>query len=307
LSYLTSQQGVLVLLQHALAHPQLQFSDIQVFRQHLSAGFQSYSTVDNALYLGAQSATPGMAFLAGYQNAIRCLDADCPNDELAAFCVSEKGVKKPWDMATHILIDDGNYCLNGQKAYVMLLPNALDRMYVVAKNSDDQLRCLYLSVNSSGVSATDRLSAPFVKDIPHRGVRFDNVLIPADQLFGIDGHEQANKPFRYWEDVHVALSMMGWMSRELLESGQSFSDLAAMMQLINDLTNSFSEHPGYYSLDSIAWLDKSHEMIDYHAQYLSDTVRKLWLKDSLLLQMGQKMRHLVKAKIVNEHLKQTQQ
>jgi hypothetical protein len=48
-------------------------------------------------------------------------------------------------------------------------------------------------------------------------------------------------------------------------------------------------------------------MIDYHAQYLSDTVRKLWLKDSLLLQMGQKMRHLVKAKIVNEHLKQTQQ
>jgi hypothetical protein len=305
LSY--SQQGVLVLLQHALAHPQLQFSDIQVFRQHLSEGFQSYSTVDNALYLGAQSATPGMAFLAGYQNAIRCLDADCPNDELAAFCVSEKGVKKPWDMATHISIDDGNYCLNGQKAYVMLLPNVLDRMYVVAKNADDQLRCLYLSVNSSGVSATDLLSAPFVKDIPHRGVRFDNVLIPADQLFDIDGHEQANKPFRYWEDVHVALSMMGWMSRELLESGQSFNDLAAMMQLINDLTNSFSEHPGYYSLDSIAWLDKSHEMIDYHAQYLSDTVRKLWLKDSLLLQMGQKMRHLVKAKIVNEHLKQTQQ
>jgi hypothetical protein len=306
LSYLANKQ-VLVLLQHALIRPQLKFSDIQIFRQRLSAGFKSYSTVHNALYLGAQSATSGMAFLAGYQNAIRCLDADCPNDELAAFCVSEKGIKKPWDMATHISIADGTCCLNGQKGYVMLLPHELDRMYVVAKNSEDKLRCLYLSVNSSGVSATDSLSAPFVEDIPHRGVRFNNVLIPADQLFDIEGHEQANKPFRYWEDVHVAVSMMGWMSRELLENGQSFSDLAAMIELINDLTNSFAEHPGYYSLDSIVWLDKSHEMMDYHAQYLSEAARKLWLKDSLLLQMGQKMRHLVKAKIVNEHLKQTQQ
>jgi hypothetical protein len=301
LSYLANKQGVLVVLKHALAHPQLQFSDIQVFRQQLSAGFQSYSTVDNALYLGVQSATPGMAFLAGYQNAIRCLDADCPNDELAAFCVSEKGIKKPWDMATHISIADGSYCLNGKKGYVMLLPNELDRMYVVAKNSADQLRCLYLPVNSSGVSATDSLSAPFVEDIPHSGVRFDNVLIPEGQLFDIEGHQQANKPFRYWEDVHVALSMMGWMSRELLENGRSFNDLTDMMELINDLTKSFEKHSGYYSVESISCLDKSHEMMDHHAQYLSAEVRNLWLKDRLLLQMGQKMRHLVKAKIVNEH------
>jgi hypothetical protein len=301
LSYLANNQGVLVLLQHALAHPQLQFADIQAFRQQLNAGFQSYSTVHNALYLGAQAATPGMAFLAGYQNAIRCLDADCPSDELAAFCVSEKGIKKPWDMGTYLLIANGSYCLNGQKNYVMLLPNELDRMYVVAKNSENELRCLYLSVNSSGVSVIDRLSAPFVEDIPHRGVRFDNVLIPADQLFDIEGHQQANKPFRYWEDVHVALSMMGWMSRELLENGHSFNDLTDMMELINNLTKSFEEHSGYYSLESISWLDKSHEMMDHHAQYLSAVVRKLWLKDRLLLQMGQKMRHLVKAKIVNEH------
>jgi hypothetical protein len=301
LSYFANKQGMLVLLQHALVHPQLQFADIQVFRQHLSAGFQSYSTAHNAFYLGAQSATPGMAFLAGYQNAIRCLDANCPNDELAAFCVSEKGIKKPWDMATHISIADGSYYLNGQKGYVMLLPNELDRMYVMAKNSEDQLRCLYLSVNSSGVSTTDSLSAPFVEDIPHRGVRFDNVLIPADQLFDIEGHQQANKPFRYWEDVHVALSMMGWMSRELLENGQSLNDLAAIIELINDLTNSFAEHSGYYSLESISLLDKSHEMMSHYAQFLSEALRTLWLKDRLLLQMGQKMRHLVKAKIVNEH------
>jgi hypothetical protein len=299
LSYLVNKQGVLVLLQHALVLPQLQFSDIHVFRQQLSTGFQSYSTAHNAFQLGAQSATPGMAFLAGYQNAIRCLDANCPNDELAAFCVSEKGIKQPWDMATHILISDGTYYLNGQKGYVMLLPDELDRLYVVAKNSEDQLSCLYLPVNSSGVSATDSLSAPFVKDIPHSGVRFDNVLIPADQLFDIEGHQQANKPFRYWEDVHVTLSMMGWLSRELLENGQSFNDFADMVQLISNLTKSFEEHPDYYSLESISWLDTSHEMMDHHAQYLSEEVRNLWLKDRLLLQMGQKMRHLVKAKILN--------
>lgn len=284
-------------LQHALSSPQLYFSDIQIFRQQFMLGSQHYSTAFNAVYLGAQAATPGMAFVAGYQNAIRCLDKNCPSNQLAAFCVSEKGVKKPWDMATQLSSQGEHKVLNGQKGYVMLMPNELDRLYVVAKNEESQLCCVYLPSNCLGVSATEPLKAPFVEDIPHSGVSFDQVKISSEQLLDIDGHQQANKPFRYWEDVHVALAMLGWVLREQIESGKSVQELRGEIQLIEQLNASFETAPDYYTLDSIALLDQCHEMMDAGTKNVPESAQKLWMKDRLLLQMGQKIRHLVRAKL----------
>lgn len=284
-------------LQHALSSPQLYFSDIQIFRQQFMLGSQHYSTAFNAVYLGAQAATPGMAFVAGYQNAIRCLDKNCPSNQLAAFCVSEKGVKKPWDMATQLSSQGEHKVLNGQKGYVMLMPNELDRLYVVAKNEESQLCCVYLPSNCLGVSATEPLKAPFVEDIPHSGVSFDQVKISSEQLLDIDGHQQANKPFRYWEDVHVALAMLGWVLREQIESGKSVQELRGEIQLIEQLNASFETAPDYYTLDSIALLDQCHEMMDTGTKNVPESAQKLWMKDRLLLQMGQKIRHLVRAKL----------
>jgi hypothetical protein len=288
---------MLAVLQHALLSPQLHFSDIQTFRQQFILGTQHYSTAFNALYLGAQSATPGMAFLAGYQNAIRCLDVNCPSDELAAFCVSEKGVKKPWDMTTQLSSQGGRKILNGKKGYVMLMPNELDRLYVVAKNDEGQLCCVYLPSDSLGVSATEPLKAPFVEDIPHSGVSFDQVVISSEQLLDIDGHQQANKPFRYWEDVHVALAMLGWVLRQQIEARKSLQELSNEIHLIEQLNTSFEETPDYYTLDSIALLDQCHEMIDAGSKNVSESAQRLWMKDRLLLQMGQKIRHLIRAKL----------
>lgn len=284
-------------LQHALSSPQLYFSDIQIFRQQFMLGSQHYSTAFNAVYLGAQAATPGMAFVAGYQNAIRCLDKNCPSNQLAAFCVSEKGVKKPWDMATQLSSQGEHKVLNGQKGYVMLMPNELDRLYVVAKNEESQLCCVYLPSNCLGVSATEPLKAPFVEDIPHSGVSFDQVKISSEQLLDIDGHQQANKPFRYWEDVHVALAMLGWVLREQIESGKSVQELRGEIQLIEQLNASFETAPDYYTLDSIALLDQCHEMMDTGTKNVPESAQKLWMKDRMLLQMGQKIRHLVRAKL----------
>lgn len=297
MSSLANKPGVLTVLRHALESPQLKFSNLETFRQHLKTGFQQYSSAYNSLSLGAQAATPGMAFLAGYQNAIRCLDPNCPADELAAFCVSEKGIKKPWDMGTCISSSNNGYCLDGQKGYVMLLPNDLDRMYVVAKDDAGQLRCLYLLAGSFGVSPTASLAAPFVKDIPHAGVSFSKVAIPESQLFDFDGHQHANKPFRYWEDMHVGIAMMAWMLRELIENGQSLSELESIVELICQLIEKFEQHPDYYSLDCFDLLDRSHELMDEYSHYLSENAKKIWIKDRFLLQMGQKIRQLIRLKM----------
>ena len=284
-------------LQHALSSPQLHFSDIQIFRQQFMQGSQYYSTAVNAVYLGAQSATPGMAFLAGYQNAIRCLDVNCPSDALAAFCVSEKGVKKPWDMATQLSSQGERTVLDGQKGYVMLMPNELDRLYVVAKNEEGQLCCVYLPNNSLGVSASEPLKAPFVEDIPHSGVSFDQVEISPEKLLDIDGHQQANKPFRYWEDVHVAIAMTGWMLRKLSENSKLESHKAGLLELICQLIEKFEAEPDYYSLEGLDLLDECHQLLDVAAVNLSASALSLWKQDRLLLQMGLKIRHQIRMKL----------
>ncbi len=285
------------MLQQCLSLPQLTSSDLPLFRQQMRAGFQHYSTPLNAVFLGAQAATPGMAFLSGYQNAIRCLDKTCPVNELAAFCVSEKGVKKPWDMQTRLLAEADGYRLSGQKGYVMLMPDHLDRLYIIAKDEADQLKCVVLSSTATGLEASEALNAPFVQDIPHAGISLDLVEIATAQLLKIDGHQQANKPFRYWEDVHVSLSVMAWMARESLNDGQSLEDLDELTRLMCQLIEKFEEQPDYYSAESFPLLDECQELLERHSEMLKPESLEQWKKDRLLLQMGQKIRHLVRAKL----------
>lgn len=284
------------MLLQSFALPQLTFSDLSVFRQSFSQGLERYTSIMNAIYMGAQAATPGMAFLAGYQNAIRCLDPDCPNDFMAAFCVSEKGVKKPWDMASQIQMQDSGYLLEGNKGFVMLLPGDLDRLYVVAKLGQN-LKCVFLESNSEGLQITEPLKAPFIEDIPHSGVCFEQVAITASQLMPIDGHQGANKPFRYWEDMHVALSMLAWMVREAMENGKSWQDLTNLTEQMCQLIEKFAEQADYYSKASLDALDKTHELLESHADLMAHSSQLMWQKDRLLLQMGHKIRQLIRAKI----------
>jgi hypothetical protein len=290
-------QGLLQLLQQSLSFPQITSSELPLFRQQMLLGYQRYNSSLNAIFLGTQAGSPGMAFLSGYQNAIRCLDKNCPPNELAAFCVSEKGVKKPWDMLTSIVAADDAYCLSGQKGYVMLMPDELDRLYVIAKDEGQQLKCAFLSSASKGLTVTEALKAPFVEDIPHTGVGFNQVHIPEAQLLKIDGHKEANKPFRYWEDIHVSLSMMAWMLREGLNNGKSLQDFEDLTRLMCQLNEKFEEQPDYYSAESFPLLDECQDVLENHSKKLSQASQKAWKKDRLLLQMGQKIRHLIRAKI----------
>lgn len=281
----------------SFSHPQLNFCELPSFRQSFSQGLQSYTSIFNAIYMGAQAATPGMAFLAGYQNAIRCLDPQCPNDLMAAFCVSEKGVKKPWDMASRVTQHGLGYQLNGQKGFVMLLPDELDRLYVVAKSEDEELKCVFLASDSEGLQVTDSLQAPFIEDIPHSGVSFNQVNISAAQMMDIDGHKGANKPFRYWEDMHVALATLAWMAREANENGRSWQELTKLTEQMCQLIEKFQEQADYYSSTSLDELDKSHEILESHSNLVAQSSQKMWQKDRLLLQMGHKIRQLIRAKI----------
>lgn len=288
------------IVQQSLSLPLLSYSDLPQYRRQLTLGLEQYSTAINAIFLGVQSATPGMAFLSGYQNAIRCLDPECPMDVLAAFCVSEKGIKKPWDMQTRIKPSAVNsatksYQLSGQKGYVMLLPDDLDRLYVIAKDEAEQLRCVFLNSQIEGLSMTEPLKAPFVQDIPHSGVGFEEVEIPASQLMDLDGHQQANKPFRYWEDVHVTLAMMAWMLRGIVDATGEKSE--ALVEKMIQLVALFEENPRYYSNASFLVFDRCQNALEQSSKELPAGLLKQWQKDQPLLLMGQKIRQLIQTKM----------
>ena len=285
-------------LQHALLRPLLAYCDIEDFRHNMAESFQgSHSLQHSAFLLGAQSATPGMAFLSGYQSAVRCLDPKCPNDDFAAFCVSEKGVKKPWDMQTKLQQSGAKYFLNGRKGFVMLLPNVIDRLYVVAKREDDSLSCIQLSANAVGLSVAESLSAPFIQDIPHAGIVFDDVVISASDILTDEAHQQANKPFRYWEDVHVAIAMAGWMLRHLVATSDFEADKSSSLKLICQLIANFEQHPNYYSLSGLDILDEFHHHLDVLSKSLPEPALKIWHTDRLLLQMGYKIRQQIRLKL----------
>jgi hypothetical protein len=76
------------------------------------------------------------------------------------------------------------------------------------------------------------------------------------------------------------------------------AELDDMLQIICQLIEEFEEQPDYYSLESISLLDKSHELMDNYSQYLLKKSQDLWKEDRVLLQMGQKMRHLVRTKLI---------
>lgn len=282
----------------ALQQPLLAYSNIESFRQKMAASFQQYSLQQSAFFLGAQSATPGMAFLSGYQAALRYLDPLCPVDQFAAFCVSEKGIKNPWDMKTQLHRRESHWLLNGSKGFVMLLPNTIDRLYVVAKREDGSLSCVQLPADIAGLSVAEPLNAPFIKDIPHAGIIFDNVIIDDSDIVTADGHQQANKPFRYWEDVHVAMAMAGWMLRQLSENPDFETSKASIMEKLCQLTEKFEEHPDYYSLAGLDILDEYHQCMEIQSRNLAENALKVWQTDRLLLQMGLKIRHQIRIKLI---------
>lgn len=277
-----------------LTAPAFEFITPDLWRPMLAANLAEHDSLQAAFCSGLQAATPGMAFLFGYQSAIRCLHKDCPADQLAALVVSEKGVKSPKDFKASVLDTESGLLLSGDKSHAMLVPDLLDTMYVVAKQAGklvgvrlDNVAARMMATNS-GIEIIKSVQSPFVQDIPHASVRFTE--LPVAHLMVSDGHGRWNKPFRYWEDMHVAAAMLAWMYRW---AGASEDLLGSYKQLQQQLQSS----PAYYQAESFELLDLVLQQLDQQANALPEKKMALWQQDRLLLQMGAKIRQQVKSRL----------
>lgn len=155
---------------------------------------------------GRLAATPGLAFLAGYQAALRALWPDAPAG-LGALCATERRTLRPADMSTRW---DGVH-LSGSKDFVTA-GDAVQWLLVSAREeSVDEAPCLglfFVEPAAAGVVLKQGPSLPIVPDIPHARLQLDGA--PATRLAG-DGWSDYVKPFRTHEDLHVLAALSAWL------------------------------------------------------------------------------------------------
>ncbi len=155
---------------------------------------------------GRLAATPGLAFLAGYQGALRALWPAAPLS-LGALCVTEKKSVRPADLQTRL---DG-LVLHGQKDFA----TAADRAawWLVAARDEDEgeaprLAMAVVQAGAPGAKLAPLPALPLLPDIPHARLLLDGAH--CERLPG-DGWESYSKPFRTLEDTHVLAAICAWL------------------------------------------------------------------------------------------------
>jgi len=158
-----------------------------------------------ALLGGYRAATPGLAFLAGYQAALRVLWPSAPAS-LGALCVTENKSTRPADMHTRL---DG-LLLNGRKDFVTA-GDAADWLLVAAREEasgeSPRLALAVVHAGAPGMQVENLPALPLMPDVGHARLHLHNAH--CERLAG-DGWAAYVKPFRSIEDVHVLTALMAW-------------------------------------------------------------------------------------------------
>ncbi|UVJ43190.1 acyl-CoA dehydrogenase [Pseudomonas sp. LS1212] len=163
---------------------------------------------------GRAMTTPGLAFLIGYQAALRVLWPSAPAS-LGALCATEQRSVRPADMQTRI--DDLR--LSGRKDFVTA-GSAADWMLVAARcelpGTSPKLSLAVVYPGEPGVRLEALPVLPLMPDIGHARLFLDNAL--CERLAG-DGWDAYVKPFRTLEDLYVLSALCAWLYGVGQESG----------------------------------------------------------------------------------------
>ncbi|MGY2262119.1 acyl-CoA dehydrogenase family protein [Pseudomonas sp. SDO55104_S430] len=155
---------------------------------------------------GRLMATPGLAFLVGYQAALRMLWPSAPAS-LGALCATELRSLRPADMQTRL----NGLRLSGRKDFVTA-GDAADWLLVAARSEreddDPRLSLAVVYPDEPGVRVEKLPAIPLMPDISHGRLFLDNALC---ELLAGGGWDAYVKPFRTLEDIYVLSAMTAWL------------------------------------------------------------------------------------------------
>jgi hypothetical protein len=155
---------------------------------------------------GRLMATPGLAFLVGYQAALRMLWPSAP-PSLGALCATEQRSLRVADMQTRLT----DLRLSGRKDFVTA-GDAADWLLIAARSEgpgdDPRLSLAVVYPGEPGVRVEKLPAIPLMPDISHGRLFLDSALC---ELLAGDGWDAYVKPFRTLEDVYVLSAMTAWL------------------------------------------------------------------------------------------------
>lgn len=164
------------------------------------------SPFELAVLGGHLASTPGLAFLFGYQAALRALWPSAPLS-LGAICATEQRSLRPADLTTRL----HNLRLSGQKDFVTA-GHAADWLLVAARSEAvgeaPRLSLAVVYPGEVGVRLEALPALPLIPDISHSRLHLDNAA--CDLLAG-DGWDAYVKPFRSLEDLYVLSALVAWL------------------------------------------------------------------------------------------------
>lgn len=245
-----------------------------------------------ALFGGKTAASPGLAFLAGYQAALRVLWPAAP-EGLGALCVTENKSTRPRDLACRW---DGAQ-LSGRKDFVTAADAAqwvLVAARCEAEGEEPAIRLLELATDTPGVQVELLPPLPVMPDIGHARIHFNQCR--ARVLAG-DGWSDYVKPFRSIEDLYVLAATTAWCFGVL--QGQN-ADEALQLRLLNllssvaDLARQDARKPAthYLLAGAFAQFQALQQPLAAAMAAGDSTHAALWARDQALLQFAQKARDM---------------
>lgn len=155
---------------------------------------------------GRRMATPGLAFLVGYQAALRMLWPSAPLS-LGALCATEQRSLRPADMQTRLT----DLRLSGRKDFVTA-GDAADWLLIAARSEEPgespRLSLAVVYPGEPGVTVEKLPALPLMPEISHGRLLLDGALC---ELLAGDGWDAYVKPFRTLEDLYVLSAMTAWL------------------------------------------------------------------------------------------------
>lgn len=196
------------------------WSSLDDFWKHHRANLGAPTNpVDAAILGGFRSEVLATAFAAGYQAALGALFPDLPGENIVSLCVTERGGGHPRAIFTHLeKRSSGAYTLTGEKRWATLAPHAT-LLFVVARAGEDPktnrslFRVVRVSPQARGVRIVPMPETPFVPEIPHAEISFEEVPVIDTDILPGDGYDDYVKPFRTIEDIHVHAAGAGYLVR----------------------------------------------------------------------------------------------
>ncbi|MCC6556674.1 MAG: acyl-CoA dehydrogenase family protein [Polyangiaceae bacterium] len=184
--------------------------------RHVERAGRFEAPIDRAIAGGFAADRLGLAFAAGYREALEALAPGIAGAGIATLCATEEGGAHPRAIRTALERGAGGELrLRGKKRWSTLATEA-EALLVVASVGEDEagknrLRVVRVGAREAGVRIAAMPAPPFAPEIPHAEVELDGVLVrEADVLEG-DGYEAHLKPFRTIEDVHGHAAALGYL------------------------------------------------------------------------------------------------